>query len=209
MTPVATRKRLGRAERRAAILDAAASAFVAGGYSATSMADIAAAAGVTHLIVYRHFESKEQLYEEVLLRAREVLNMALSRERATGRYGPRPAALLGAARADVAAFRALWRHAAREPAFSHHADAARSVMLALTAEALGPIVVREHAEWAARATVAYLVEAVLVWVEDGDAALDARFVSATEAALRAGVRSWAKPRGSEDEHEEEGTPDAP
>ena len=50
----------------------------------------------------------------------------------------------------------------------------------------------EHLRWAARATIAYVVEAVLVWVEDGDAAPRRRFVAATNAALRAGVRSWAK-----------------
>ncbi|MGH8982505.1 MAG: helix-turn-helix domain-containing protein, partial [Acidimicrobiia bacterium] len=68
------RKRLGRVARRAAILDAAASAFAAGGYAATSMADIASAAGVSHLIVYRHFESKECLYEAVLERAVDALD---------------------------------------------------------------------------------------------------------------------------------------
>lgn len=192
MAPVVTSKRLGRAERRAAILEAATSAFVVGGYAATPMADIAAAAGVTHLIVYRHFESKQELYEAVLARASDALGAALSDDSATGRYGPTPTALLGAARADVGAFRVLWRHAAREPEFSHHADAARGLIVELTVTALAPIV-PEHVRWAARATVSYLVEAVLVWVEDGDARLDARFTAATEAALRAGIRSWAKP----------------
>jgi AcrR family transcriptional regulator len=187
------RKRLGRVERRAAILDAAASAFAAGGYAATSMADIASAAGVSHLIVYRHFESKERLYEAVLERAVEALDAALSAAGATGRYGPTPGALLAAARADIGAFRVLWRHAAREPEFAHRADETRDRVLKLTAAALAPIVAPEHARWAARATVAYLVEAVLVWIEDGDGRFDARFVAATEAALRAGVRSWARP----------------
>ncbi|MGH8985668.1 MAG: hypothetical protein ACRDY6_17575, partial [Acidimicrobiia bacterium] len=91
------------------------------------------------------------------------------------------------------AFRVLWRHAAREPEFAHRADETRDRVLELTAAALAPIVAPEHAHWAARATVAYLVEAVLVWIEDGDGRFDARFVTATEAALRAGVRSWAKP----------------
>ncbi len=48
-----------------------------GGYAATSMADVAAATGVSHLIVYRHFDSKEELYEAVLERALELLAEAL------------------------------------------------------------------------------------------------------------------------------------
>jgi AcrR family transcriptional regulator len=188
-----SRKRLGRAERRRAIIDAATSAFATGGYAATSMADIASAARVSHLIVYRHFESKERLYEAVLERAGDALTRALSVEGATGRYGPTTAALLAAARADVGAFRVLWRHAAREAEFAHYADKARNQVLELTAAALGPIVAAAHARWATRATTAYVIDAVLVWVEDGDSRLDARFVAATEASLRAGVRSWAKP----------------
>jgi AcrR family transcriptional regulator len=188
-----TGKRLRRPERRAAILDASARAFARGGYAATSMADIAKAAGVSHLIVYRHFETKEQLYEGVLERARDALSGALSADDATGPYGPTPATLLRAARADPAAFRVLWRHAEREAEFAQHVNAARERLLKLTVAALAPSVTPQFARWAARATVAYVIEAVLVWVEDGDERFDARFVAATQAALRAGVRSWSKP----------------
>src|SRR5438874_12265429 len=52
--------------RREAILQTAATVFARSGYAATALDDIAAAAGVTKLIVYRHFESKEALYRAVL-----------------------------------------------------------------------------------------------------------------------------------------------
>jgi len=184
--------RLRRPERRAAIIDGAARAFARGGFAATSMADVAAASGVTHLIVYRHFESKEALYEAVLERALELLAVALSDTRAVGSHGPTPAALLGAARADRSVFEVLWRHATREPDFARFADRARDQLRAVTETALAPHVVAEHLRWAVRATNAYVVEAVLVWVEDGDSRYDERFVAATNAALKAGVRSWAK-----------------
>jgi AcrR family transcriptional regulator len=188
-----TRKRLGRAARRTAILDAAASTFAVGGYAGTSIADIARAAGVSHLIVYRHFTSKGELYEAVLERAMEALVSALAVDGAAGTYGPTPETLLAAARTDEDAFRVLWRHAAREPEFAGHADAARERVLEITAAALEAIMAPEHLHWAARATITYVVDAVLVWVEDGDERLDDRFVAATTAALRAGVRSWSKP----------------
>lgn len=200
MTPAAgartqspTRRRLGRAERRASIVAAATRAFAICGYAGTSMADIASAAGVTHLIVYRHFASKEAIYDAVLLGARRGLDTALAAEYASGPYGPTPAAVLAAARLDVDAFRVLWRHAPREPDFAHHSDAARRRLLRSTTAALAPIVARAHVRWAARATVAYVVDAVLVWIEDGDRRLDRRFVAATDASLRAGVQSWARP----------------
>ncbi len=188
----AARPRLDRPARRESIVAGAASAFAVGGHAATSMADVAAAVGVSHLIVYRHFESKDELYETVVRRAVDHLADALATESAVGTYGPTPAALLEVARADPDAFRVLWRHASREPQFHHHADMARDQLGGAAAEALGAMVDAEFLPWAARATVGYLVEAVLVWVEDGDEALDARFAGATEAALRAGVRSWAK-----------------
>lgn len=157
------------------------------------MAEVATAAGVSHLIVYRHFESKHALYDAVLERARSVLDAALADRDAAGRYGPAPSAMLTAARADPHGFRVMWRHAVREPDFVHHPDGAREFMHARSAEAQAPIVSAEHRQWAARATVSFLVDSVLAWIEDGDERLDDRFVAATEAAMRAGVRSWAKP----------------
>lgn len=186
------RRRMGRDERRAAIIASAAVPFAKRGYAETSMADIAASAGVSHLIVYRHFESKEALYEAILERGLEELDRALSSDDSIGMYGPTPVALLATARADRDAFEVLWRHAAREPAFSAWAERAHARLLRATKTSLAPHVARAHRAWAARATVAYLVEAVLVWVEDGDPRYDKRFLAATNAAQIAGIRSWSK-----------------
>ena len=54
--------RSGKAERtRARILTAAIDLFTQGGYEKTTVAQIAAAAGVTEMTFYRHFGSKDQL----------------------------------------------------------------------------------------------------------------------------------------------------
>ena len=58
--------RMPRAQRRAQLLDLATQVFTDKGFQATSMDDIAAAAGVTKPVLYQHFESKETLYVEVL-----------------------------------------------------------------------------------------------------------------------------------------------
>ncbi|MGZ6951133.1 MAG: TetR/AcrR family transcriptional regulator [Acidimicrobiia bacterium] len=188
----AARTRLPRPERRATILEGAAAAFARGGFGATSMADIADAVGVSHLIVYRHFASKQELYEAVLARVVGGLDTALRADDAVGRYGPRASTVLGAARTDPAGFTTLFRHAAREPEFATWAERGRAVVLDATVRALRPIVAATDLRWAARATTTYLVDAVLVWIEEGDERRDDRFVAATDAAQRAGVTSWSR-----------------
>jgi AcrR family transcriptional regulator len=67
-TDEAQRTRMPAAERRAAVLGAAAALFGERGYAGTRLDDVAAAAGVTKPIVYRHFESKKALYLALLAR---------------------------------------------------------------------------------------------------------------------------------------------
>ena len=58
--------RMPRAQRRNQLLELATRVFTEKGYQATSMDDIAAAAGVTKPVLYQHFSSKQSLYIEVL-----------------------------------------------------------------------------------------------------------------------------------------------
>jgi AcrR family transcriptional regulator len=67
------RRRLPLAERRALILEAAGELFGERGYEAARLDEIAAAAGVTKPVVYRHFDSKRALYLALLERHRDDL----------------------------------------------------------------------------------------------------------------------------------------
>jgi AcrR family transcriptional regulator len=58
--------RLPAAERRRQLLDEALEVFAARGFHATSMSDVAEAAGVTKPVLYQHFASKRHLYLELL-----------------------------------------------------------------------------------------------------------------------------------------------
>lgn len=58
--------RMSRAARRAQLLDAARGVFVAQGFHATAMDDIAIAAGVSKPVLYQHFSSKLALYSALL-----------------------------------------------------------------------------------------------------------------------------------------------
>jgi TetR/AcrR family transcriptional repressor of mexJK operon len=56
------------ARKRAAILDAATSAFLESGYVGTSIEQIAVRARVSKPTIYKHFADKEQLFTEIVLR---------------------------------------------------------------------------------------------------------------------------------------------
>lgn len=58
--------RMPREQRRSQLLELATTVFTENGFQATSMDDIAAAAGVTKPVLYQHFDSKETLYIEVI-----------------------------------------------------------------------------------------------------------------------------------------------
>lgn len=184
---------LDRPARRAAILSAAADAFAERGFADTGMDDVAAAAGITRLIVYRHFDSKEDLYGAVLQHVRDRLAEELVS--ATGPSGENVAvrALLAVARTDAAGVTLLLRHAPREPHFASYAVEFREQMIAhselLMTRAHAPTRVRTR--WAAETLVSFVLDALLHWIEDGDPDRDGEFVARVDASLPALVTAWA------------------
>ena len=192
----APRQLLDRAARRETILRGAAEAFAEQGYAGTSMEDVAGAAGITKLIVYRHFGSKEELYDAVLERvserAREVFIAGLQAGR-PGSGGVR--ALLTVAREDPSGFGLLWNHAIREPQFADHAASirGRGVDAADALLASAGWDESDDRRWAAETIVSYLVAAVLHWLDRGDAAEDDAFVERVTRSLPAMIRAWVEP----------------
>ncbi len=59
-------KRLSSNQRREQLLVVASELFARSGYDATTMDQVATAAGVTKPLLYQHFESKHALYEELV-----------------------------------------------------------------------------------------------------------------------------------------------
>lgn len=72
------RRRLPPAQRRALIIEAAGRLFAERGFDATRLDEIAAAAGVTKPILYRHFTDKNALYVALLERHRADLGTFVS-----------------------------------------------------------------------------------------------------------------------------------
>jgi AcrR family transcriptional regulator len=155
---------LKRPERRQALMEAAARAFARGGYAATSLDDVAAEAGVTRALIYRHFDSKTQLYRAVLDDMRDKL------QRATGapdRMEPASLdALVQMAKMDADQFRLFFRHASREPDFRDHADWLRTAMTQAAQPYLRKILPGDRQRnWAAALVPAVAIEAILAWLD--------------------------------------------
>jgi AcrR family transcriptional regulator len=66
---VLSESRTNVGERRDQLLRVAREIFAERGYQATTMDDVAAAAGFTKPILYQHFSSKESLYNEIVQNA--------------------------------------------------------------------------------------------------------------------------------------------
>ncbi|HLZ06543.1 MAG TPA: TetR/AcrR family transcriptional regulator [Bradyrhizobium sp.] len=64
--PAASYRAERAAERRAAIVDAAMDEFIARGFTATRLDDIAKRAGVAKGTIYLHFKDKESMFEELI-----------------------------------------------------------------------------------------------------------------------------------------------
>lgn len=158
-------RRMPRAQRREQILDAATRAFARAGFSATGLDEIAAEAGISHVILYRHFDSKAALYRAVLDRACQRLAQATGADDFGDDAIP---ALLRAAAADPDGFRLLFRHAAREPEFRDLTDSLTAASQQVAERNLATrIPAGPWLTWASRLIPTLTAEAVIAWLDAG------------------------------------------
>jgi AcrR family transcriptional regulator len=76
---MATGTSLSTDERRRSIIEAARPLFAERGFHAVTVREIAKAAGISEALIYKHFPSKEELYNELLDYTREMLTLGFSR----------------------------------------------------------------------------------------------------------------------------------
>ncbi|CAL9328067.1 hypothetical protein SUDANB121_00024 [Nocardiopsis dassonvillei] len=162
---VAPVRRMRRAERRAQILEAATRAFARGGFAGTSLDDIATEAAISKVILYRHFESKDEMYRAALDRVCARLQERVGEGDFTGES---LSLFLAAAAEDPDGFRLLFHYAAREPDFREWADrfVAGSVDLALR-QLAEVIPDPAWARWAARLVFTVAIEGAIAWLDEG------------------------------------------
>ncbi|MCE7005684.1 TetR/AcrR family transcriptional regulator [Kibdelosporangium philippinense] len=180
--------KLPRPQRREQVLACATRVFADRGYSATGLDDVAKAAGISRMILYRLFESKADLYRAACVRAGERLAAATGDELTESTVG----ALVIWAAKETAEFHLLFHQAAREPEFRSDIDELRAELIeTLQQRMLEVIPDKVWAKWAAHLALTVTVEATMTWLEvgspDPDQAVE-RITGAVQAVITASVR---------------------
>lgn len=160
-------RRLPRARRREQILTAATEAFARSGFRATGLEEIAAEAGITRVVLYRHFESKTDLYQAVLDRMCARLEAHVE-EPVGGFTDASIDGLLRAAVGSPAGFRLLFQHALREPEFKERIEKFRADIRAAAYLQISAVVPEKAlARWAADLAPVVAIESIIAWLDAG------------------------------------------
>ncbi|MFI5625601.1 TetR/AcrR family transcriptional regulator [Nocardioides sp. NPDC051685] len=165
MPQPAAKTRLPRAERRAQILTAATRAFARHGFADTGLDEIADEAGITRVVLYRHFDSKAELYRTILDQACGRLAEQVGTDDFEDDAIP---ALLRAAAQDPDAFRLLFRFATREREFQDLTDSLSATAVAVARSNLAKqIPAGPWLDWASRLIPTMTTDAVIAWLDSG------------------------------------------
>lgn len=158
-------RRLPRAQRREQLLSAATEAFARSGFAGTSLDDIAAQAGITRVLLYRHFDSKTDLYQAVLDRMCTRLEEHV--EEPVGAFTAASIdGMLAAAVESPAGFRLLFQHARREPEFCERVEKFRADITAAAYLQISQVIAdRGLARWAAQLAPVVAIEAIAAWLD--------------------------------------------
>jgi AcrR family transcriptional regulator len=187
---VEKRTRLAPRQRRHLIVEAAGRLFAEHGYDGTRLDDVAAAAGVTKPILYRHFEDKTALYLALLARHREDLGSFAGAIPASGALEQRLRAVLEVWLAYVETHAYAWRLLFRDTgggpqvqAFRRdvHERARATLVELIGALSARPIPARELEPLAELLSMG-MASLVLWWIDDPAAS--------REAILDALARVW-------------------
>ena len=156
------------------------------------MDDVANAAGVSRLIVYRHCDSKEELYDEVVAETAELLKKAFRNSTREFEGQVAVGALLEVARADPSGFKVLWQHATREPQFAAHADGFRGPTIAFVRTLLARAGLEgSRLRWAAETVLSFAIDAVTHWVDIEPPERDEEFMELMAASMPLLVGAWS------------------
>ena len=134
--------RLPRRERRAQLLDSALEVFVAQGYHAAAMDDIAERAGVSKPVLYQHFPGKLDLYLALLdVACDQVIDNCRSALASTHDNKTRVAATMAVfydyVAADTGAFRLVFESdLTSEPAVREHVERVTTECAAMIADVI-------------------------------------------------------------------------
>ncbi|NUT89819.1 TetR/AcrR family transcriptional regulator [Pseudomonas corrugata] len=182
-----------RTNRRALLIASAADAIDAHGLRSVTIDAIAAHAGVSKVVLYRYFGSKDALIDAVLADMVEALLGvdAMPADKWTERL-PYTLAL---ARQKRAALRILLRQAPHDPRFGRYVEHLHTVLAERTIhrmqEALGePGIMPGDPAMLARMVSSFLLDAYLNWLDGGNLAKEMEFLDWLAASVQAMTRQW-------------------
>jgi AcrR family transcriptional regulator len=192
MSETTRRRRLPVAERRALIVEAAGRLFGERGYEGTRLDEIAAAAGVTKPIVYRHFANKRDLYLALLDRHRDDLAGFVALMPSTGSVEERLRTVLATWLDYVEARSYAWKLLFRDTGGGAEIAArrrevhaqARAVLVELIRALATTPVPRRELEPLGELMSMGMAALVLWWIEDAAVSRD--------AVLEALTTAWAR-----------------
>jgi AcrR family transcriptional regulator len=169
-----------RERKREKIQRAAADVLVELGLRQATMEDIALRLGTSKILLYRYFETKDDLLDAVLSAATQYV-LEPEYEEWPG-LKPAMARTLKRARDNPNAFLLLFRVAAHDREFCHHSENVREVLVEVTRARLVQLnhtLRRDKVLLAALAEgiITFLVEATTYWLENGAARRDADWIA--------------------------------
>jgi AcrR family transcriptional regulator len=175
------RRRLAPEQRRLLIVEAAGRLFGEHGYDGTRLDDVAAAAGVTKPVVYRHFDSKTHLYLALLERHREDLGSFAAAVPALGTLEQRLRAVLELWLDYVETHAYAWKMLFRDTGGGPHVQAvrldvhaqARATLVGMIRTLAATSIPRRELEPLAELLSMGMAALVLWWIEDAAVSRDA------------------------------------
>lgn len=182
-----------RERRRERLLLAAADVMDVRGLRQSTMDQIAEGAGVAKVVLYRYFKSKDALVHAVLEEAANALLTADSAE--AGWWTQRMRMSLRVARDHASAIRLLVRHASHDPVFGIHFERLTAALIARIeerqVEILGPgAPVAGEVGVLDASIAAFMLDAYVRWIENGNPQEDERFLEWLGQSVRAMVYYW-------------------
>ena len=182
-----------RERRRERLLLAAADVMDVRGLRQSTMDQIAEGAGVAKVVLYRYFKSKDALVHAVLEEAANALLTADSAE--AGWWTQRMRMSLRVARDHASAIRLLVRHASHDPVFGVHFERLTAALIARIeerqVEILGPgSPVAGEVGVLDASIAAFMLDAYVRWIENGNPQEDERFLEWLGQSVRAMVYYW-------------------
>jgi AcrR family transcriptional regulator len=190
VTGTSDTRRLRSTERREQLLSVAARLFAESGYEATTMDQVALAAGVTKPLLYQHFESKHALYEEIVTAAATALldQLAIA---ASPDVTPREKVERGLTRyftavlSDDASYRLLLAESTDED-IARHLDSIERALIEFVDPLIDAGLEPEHRKLLAAAVVGTAKSSASFWFDEHGTAPDP--ATRTETADR--LASW-------------------